>query len=112
MPRDSILDGILADIRDAMPEAGDSVTILVGAESCPALFDDGEIVDVDSSGRGIQTTETVVRYRTDAITRPLVGALLVVTWPASDHDAASYYVREVRSDPANPGMIRVLLARS
>jgi hypothetical protein len=112
MARDPRLDALLADIADAMPEFGDSVTLLAGAESCQALYDDGEVIGSDASGREVQSMETVVRYREDAITRPAVNDAVTVRWPADDRTDESFLVREARRDPGNPGMIRVALTRT
>ena len=106
MANDPVLDAILADIADAMPESGDSVTLRSGAESCPALFDDGELIGSDTMSQFAQEIQTVVRYRDGAITKPVADALVTVEYQdAKDEDPATYRVREVRKDPANPGML-------
>lgn len=111
MASDPMLDAILADIADAMPESGDSVTLWSGGESCQALFDDGEIIGADTMSQFAQEIQTVVRYREGAITRPAAEATVRVQYPsAKDAEDVSYRVRESRRDPDNPGMIRVVLA--
>jgi hypothetical protein len=111
MANDPTLDGILADIADAMPESGDSVTLRSGAESCQALYDDGEQVVADTMGQFAQEIQTVVRYRDGAITRPVKDATVMIRYAdAKDVADESYRVREARRDPGNPGMIRVVLA--
>ena len=106
-----ILDAILAEIADAMPESGDAVTLRVGAASCQALFDDGELIGTDSAGQLAQEIQTVVRYREGAITRPAAEDTVTIQYPsAKGAEDVTYRVRESRRDPDNPGMIRVVLA--
>lgn len=111
MANDPILDAILADIADAMPESGDAVTLQAGTASCQALFDDGELVGTDTAGQLAQEIQTVVRYREGAITRPAAEDTVTIQFAgAKGADDATYRVRESRRDPDNPGMIRVVLA--
>lgn len=111
MANDPILDGILADIADAMPEAGDAVTLVSAGESCTALFDDGELDVRDSLGEMAPVMETVVRYRDGAITRPVAGTTITIQYRAEkEEDDATYQVRKAHKDPGNPGMIRVVLS--
>lgn len=111
MATDPTLEAILADLAQAMPEAGDSVTLRSGAESCQALFDDSEILGTDTMSQFAQEMQTVVRYREGALTRPAAEATVTIQFArAKEADDVQYRVRETRRDPDNPGMIRMVLA--
>lgn len=111
MATDPVLDAIMSDLAAGMPEAADVVTFRAGGETCSALFDDGELVATDTLGQFAQEIQTVVRYRDGNITRPVADATVTVVFRSEkDRVDADYLVREVRRDPDNPGMIRVVLA--
>ena len=106
---DPHLDRMLGFLASRLPEA-DALVFRSGTESCTGLFDDGEVFATDTNEGQVQTTDTVIRYREGAITLPAVDAAVTVQKGTSA--AVTYYVREALKDPANPGMIRVVLSRS
>lgn len=108
MPDDPELDAIVADLA-ALP-AAEVVTLASSGVAVSALFDDEDAVVQDPSGRHVQITETVVRYRAPLLTAPAVGSSVTTT--ASDGTVTTWLVRDARKDPGNPGMVRLNLVAS
>ena len=88
----------------------EAVPVTVGVDEVTGLFDDGEIITNDISGQEVQSTETVVRViATDLTERPAIGTPVTVRLETGRE---IYQVREVRKDPGNQGMLRIVLTRT
>lgn len=113
---DRDLAGMLAFLRRAGLAPAEAVQVAVtytsdsSTETCDGLFDDEEVIVTDSLGSNVQETQTVVRIAESLITRPVLNDALTIT--RTDATTEAYMVREVRKDPQQPGMWRIVLARA
>jgi hypothetical protein len=101
---------MLAFLRNAGLEAGDGVSVTSSGVTVDGLLDDEDVIQNDAAGFAVQVRQTVLRVRAGAFTRPTINGTMT-TQKGSDA-ADTWYARDIRNDPANPGMWRIAVSRS